>query len=46
LEVGCGAGLILQKLAGNFPEKQWTGFDILPDAEQFWQRWEVGPVIY
>ena len=38
VEVGCGAGLILQELAGDFPEKQWTGFDISPDAEQFWQR--------
>ena len=46
VEVGCGAGLILQELAGDFPEKQWAGFDISPDAEQFWQRWADGPVTY
>jgi hypothetical protein len=46
LEVGCGAGLILQKLAGVFPQKQWTKFDILPDPEQFWQRWADGPITY
>ena len=36
----------MQELAGDFPEKQWTGFDISPDAEQFWQRWAESPVTY
>lgn len=35
IEVGCGAGLILQELAGAFPEKNWAEYDVSPDAEQF-----------
>jgi hypothetical protein len=46
VEVGCGAGLILQELAGELPTKQWAGYDISPDAEKFWERWSDGAVSY
>lgn len=46
VEVGCGAGLILQELARRMPDRQWAGYDISPDAEAFWARWADGPVRY
>ncbi len=36
-EVGCGAGQILQVLHQALPEKEFTGFDISPQAASLWQ---------
>jgi SAM-dependent methyltransferase len=36
-EVGCGAGKILQALHQTLPEKEFTGFDISPQAASLWQ---------
>lgn len=46
VEVGCGAGLILQDLAKRFPDKAWQGFDVSADAARFWETWADGPVTY
>ena len=35
-EVGCGAGGVLESLQREFPDAAFTGFDIAPDAEKFW----------
>jgi SAM-dependent methyltransferase len=35
-EVGCGAGQILQVLHQALPEKEFTGFDISPQAASLW----------
>jgi cyclopropane fatty-acyl-phospholipid synthase-like methyltransferase len=35
-DVGCGSGDILRCLSGNFPEASLVGFDISPQATQFW----------
>lgn len=43
-EVGCGAGKILQALHQVLPEKEFTGFDISPQAASLWQDMSVnGP---
>ena len=31
-EVGCGAGLVLKTVQSGFPGKQFTGYDISPQA--------------
>lgn len=36
-EVGCGAGRVLEALAGQFPECELFGFDIAPQAASFWK---------
>ncbi|MGZ0190625.1 MAG: methyltransferase domain-containing protein, partial [Alphaproteobacteria bacterium] len=46
VEVGCGAGLILQEMATRFLSKAWAGYDVSPDAETFWERWQGGKVSY
>lgn len=38
VEVGCGAGGVLASLHEVFPDISYTGFDIAPDAEQFWEK--------
>ncbi|MEQ1775283.1 MAG: methyltransferase domain-containing protein [Burkholderiales bacterium] len=35
-DVGCGAGQVLLELQGAFPDTLLEGYDISPDAEQFW----------
>ena len=35
-EVGCGAGGVLAELAKRHPERRFVGYDISPDAAQFW----------
>lgn len=37
-EVGCGAGGILAALRDFYPDTSLTGFDIAPDAQQFWRQ--------
>lgn len=37
-DVGCGAGVVLAELRKALPEARFTGFDIAPDAQQFWAR--------
>ena len=32
LDVGCGSGRIINKLAGLFPNSRFTGFDLSPEA--------------
>jgi len=36
-EVGCGAGRVLSSLKNDFPNANYSGYDIAPDAEQFWR---------
>jgi SAM-dependent methyltransferase len=38
VEVGCGAGLILDTLAKRWPGGRYEGYDISPDAAGFWAR--------
>jgi SAM-dependent methyltransferase len=38
VEVGCGAGGVVYELAKIFPEVQFSGFEISPQAAQFWSR--------
>jgi len=37
-EVGCGAGGVLANLRSFFPDAELFGFDIAPNAAQFWSR--------
>lgn len=36
VDVGCGAGLILERLAADHPEAELEGFEITGDVERFW----------
>jgi 2-polyprenyl-3-methyl-5-hydroxy-6-metoxy-1,4-benzoquinol methylase len=36
VEVGCGAGQILACLSKRMPDKQFSGYDVSPDAAQLW----------
>jgi len=38
LDVGCGSGKALIKLAGEFPNSRFTGYDFSPDAVQNGQK--------
>lgn len=38
VEVGCGAGGVLAALHDVLPEVAYYGFDIAPDASQFWEK--------
>lgn len=38
VEVGCGAGGILAALQKAMPETEYSGFEIAPDAKQFWEK--------
>lgn len=38
VEVGCGAGGILASLHSTFPEIEYSGFEIAPDARKFWGK--------
>lgn len=38
VEVGCGAGGVLASLHEAFPDIAYSGFDIAPDAGQFWEK--------
>lgn len=46
VEVGCGAGQILARLAQQFPGKSFSGYDISPDAANLWSSLPRGPVSY
>lgn len=37
VEVGCGSGAVLSALQGYFPDATLAGFDIAPEARQFWE---------
>src|SRR6266513_3158583 len=45
-EVGCGAGGVLAELRGAFPQARLSGFDIAPDAVQFWRQHAAAGVEY
>jgi len=36
VDVGCGGGRVLLDMASAYPGVRLTGYDIAPDAEQFW----------
>jgi len=36
VDVGCGAGIVLAELQKTWPSARYAGYDIAPDAEQFW----------
>lgn len=38
VEVGCGAGGVLGSLNKKLPEVQYAGYEIAPDASQFWEK--------
>jgi len=38
VEIGCGSGELLKKLSSHWPEHQFKGFDIAPDAKRFWNH--------
>jgi len=37
-EVGCGAGKVLESLAVLYPDVSFSGYDIAPAAETFWEK--------
>ena len=37
-DIGCGAGLVTEILAKNFPTSTFKGYDFSPDAKTFWHR--------
>jgi SAM-dependent methyltransferase len=37
-DVGCGAGVVLAALRGSYPDADLFGFDVAPDAAQFWSQ--------
>lgn len=51
LEVGCGSGELLKKLAAAMPQHSFHGWDIAPDAKRFWDHnqanlsFEVGDIL-
>lgn len=51
LEVGCGSGALLKKLASDMPQHSFQGWDIAPDAKRFWGHdrpnlnFEVGDIL-
>jgi SAM-dependent methyltransferase len=38
LEIGCGSGALLKKLAMDIPQHSFKGWDIAPDAKRFWEH--------
>jgi SAM-dependent methyltransferase len=38
VEIGCGAGDVLAQLSVQLPNVECYGFDIAPDAKQFWEK--------
>lgn len=38
VEVGCGAGGVINELSKKFPDVQFSGFEISPQAAQFWAQ--------
>jgi cyclopropane fatty-acyl-phospholipid synthase-like methyltransferase len=46
IEVGCGAGQILARLALQFPGKSFSGYDISPDVADLWSSLPPGTVSY
>lgn len=46
VEVGCGAGQILGRLAELIPGKSYTGYDVSPDAARLWRLAQQTPVSY
>ena len=40
-EVGCGSGACLAELRSIYPEALLSGYDIAPDAAQFWAQFEA-----
>jgi hypothetical protein len=46
VEVGCGAGRILGALATRLSGKSFTGYDVSPDAAQFWAAADSSSVKY
>lgn len=37
-DIGCGAGLVTELLATNFPERKFVGYELSADAQQFWKQ--------
>jgi hypothetical protein len=40
-EVGCGSGACLAELSSIYPAAELSGYDIAPDAAQFWKNYEA-----
>ena len=40
-EVGCGSGACLAELRSIYPAAELSGYDIAPDAAQFWANYEA-----
>lgn len=38
VDVGCGAGLVAEKIAEIYPSSTVSGYDISPDAQKFWSN--------
>jgi predicted TPR repeat methyltransferase len=41
-EIGCGTGLVLENLAKLRPGKSYTGYDVSPTAQKFWDKRQKG----
>ena len=38
VDIGCGAGMVLQILSEKYPDKFFHGIDISPDVAKFWEK--------
>jgi SAM-dependent methyltransferase len=46
VEIGCGAGLVLDLLSRKFPNSRFQGFDISPHLYNFWNKLSHNKVKY
>lgn len=37
-DIGCGAGLVTELMAKHFPRQRFVGYELSPDAQQFWSQ--------
>jgi SAM-dependent methyltransferase len=37
-DVGCGAGVVTERLGRQYPEARFVGYDLSADAARFWER--------
>ena len=45
-DVGCGAGAVLAALRGTYPHASLFGFDVAPDAAQFWSQHRDSNILF
>jgi SAM-dependent methyltransferase len=43
-DIGCGAGRVLFELKRSFPSTEFFGYDIAPNAAEFWTQYREGEI--